>query len=1182
VLFWNVDGLSASKLHLPDVQERFLQHDLIFLAETWLHPSTKQLPLPPPLAHIFAVQFCNRPWLTGRRNSGGLVALVRKQCSTLRSARWCADSANGILWCTVRRPGSGDLHLAGCYFCPQSSVIYEKYALADPFVVLQRHLAARTRTGDTVLLFGDFNARMGSSDDACLVAQPHITLPSEQPLPLRNTADATVNDFGRELAALLQANHLCALNGRVPGLNTGHTFCRAGGRSLIDWVVGSTQLLTATPQHSVHLDVLPWLPDSPHTMLSFALPATKLPRDWDQASSFLPEWVADLLDGGTPPQRRPACTWNDQMAGQCSNFLQTHCRARLDSLLQQGDIIEASSNFQALLREALQDAQPQQRNAAQHRQSSPFFTAECLGLRRRLKRALRQQQHQQHHRHQQQQHQQQLSGELAVLQHAYTALVRKCKRAWVRERLKKFKTALHEKPREFWRTVRGHDSVRIIGDLPTWHAYIRQLFGAPSPPCTSQHGAERPGGVPDSHALSQPFTLQEVRRAAFVLHNGKAADLAGLRAELIKALLGEEEDKDGTANDETILPHITHVLNLALTSGSMPPSWCKGTVRPIPKVATPTGCDDYRCITLGSILGKLLSTALNVRLNNHLESHGLRTPFQAGFRSGHSPVDQVFVLEHLIDTAKHRKRPLYCTFVDLRKAFDSLRHEHIWDRLRYHGVGGTFLKCVQSLYRNSVVCVDVNGELTDFEHILVGVRQGDPLSPTLFGLCIDTLQTYMEERMLPSDTYKVGGLPAFSLFFADDLALPAATPEALQRALNVLANFCTDWDLQVNLGKTRVVVFNPKPADKHRTWTLAGTVVEAAEQYTYLGLLMHARKGMQRAHMVLADSGRRAHFSMVAICQRLCLKDPSLQQHLFLALVLPVLSYGAELWATFMPIFTDDKYYAKAHAEKVHLSFLRQSTAIPLQTNKRVLTQLAGRLPLGAHWLLRMANFWNRLVAQPADRLVRMAFLDNISLMEAGGACWASRAVGLFQASGIMGSLAAAQTSAPLSNMQLAPLEPIAALNDNFWQQFTVSPRALPSQHVALRTLYTFASWFHHLTFETPVHHNISAQHWRSLLRFCAGGHNLQSTQALRHQKPRAECSCSFCGAPFEDEMHMVVECPAYEELRMGLANFPAQWTDPDKVMRNMFQQQHFKRLAKFVSAALIVRDEYIEAVSVR
>jgi hypothetical protein len=129
--------------------------------------------------------------------------------------------------------------------------------------------------------------------------------------------------------------------------------------------------------------------------------------------------------------------------------------------------------------------------------------------------------------------------------------------------------------------------------------------------------------------------------------------------------------------------------------------------------------------------------ALDRRLNDHLEHNNLRSPAQGGFRQGFNTSDQAFVLNHIIDKAKHIKSQVYCAFVDFRKAFDTVRHEHLWDRLQTYGVDGAFLACVQSLYAQSQACVSVNGELTGYEKLLVGVRQGDPLSPTLFGIYIE-------------------------------------------------------------------------------------------------------------------------------------------------------------------------------------------------------------------------------------------------------------------------------------------------------------------------------------------------------------------------------------------------------------------------------------------------------------
>jgi hypothetical protein len=186
-----------------------------------------------------------------------------------------------------------------------------------------------------------------------------------------------------------------------------------------------------------------------------------------------------------------------------------------------------------------------------------------------------------------------------------------------------------------------------------------------------------------------------------------------------------------------------------------------------PKVTNPTSCDDYRCITVGALLGKLFASLLDRRLNDHLEHNNMRIPFQGGFRREHSTLDQAFVLNHILEGAKHKGSTVYCTFVDFRKAFDTVRHEHLWDRLRYYGIGGHFLQCIQSL------------------------DQGDPLSPTLFGLYIETLQDYLQHGMDASDTFSVGGIPVHILLYADDLVLIAATPKALQKEHDILATYCS-------------------------------------------------------------------------------------------------------------------------------------------------------------------------------------------------------------------------------------------------------------------------------------------------------------------------------------------------------------------------------------------------------
>ena len=84
----------------------------------------------------------------------------------------------------------------------------------------------------------------------------------------------------------------------------------------------------------------------------------------------------------------------------------------------------------------------------------------------------------------------------------------------------------------------------------------------------------------------------------------------------------------------------------------------------------------------------------------------------------------------------------------------------------------------------------------------IGVRQGCPLSPTLFSLFVSDLMDRMRD--------KTGGVPlnrlsVHGLMFADDVVLVAETQEKLQAMLDELSMYCSDWKLEVNTEKTKIV-----------------------------------------------------------------------------------------------------------------------------------------------------------------------------------------------------------------------------------------------------------------------------------------------------------------------------------------------------------------------------------------
>jgi len=113
------------------------------------------------------------------------------------------------------------------------------------------------------------------------------------------------------------------------------------------------------------------------------------------------------------------------------------------------------------------------------------------------------------------------------------------------------------------------------------------------------------------------------------------------------------------------------LFNAILDSSCIPESWLLGQIIPILKnkgsIENP---ENYRPITILSCLGKLFTTVLNCRMTSFLKTNELLYMNQAGFRKGHSTIDTMFMLHILSVYFKHKKKKLFCTFVDFKTAFD--------------------------------------------------------------------------------------------------------------------------------------------------------------------------------------------------------------------------------------------------------------------------------------------------------------------------------------------------------------------------------------------------------------------------------------------------------------------------------------------------------------------------------
>jgi hypothetical protein len=165
------------------------------------------------------------------------------------------------------------------------------------------------------------------------------------------------------------------------------------------------------------------------------------------------------------------------------------------------------------------------------------------------------------------------------------------------------------------------------------------------------------------------------------LQRNKAAGLDGMKAEFIL-----------DAGELLHMPLLT-TFNCFLAEG-FPEALSIGVVHALFKRGDASKFDNYRGIIVGLIIAKLFAMILDKRLNEWAEQHGLRAKGQVGFRKDYRTTNQLFILRTLIEQSKAKKKPLYCCFVDLKKAFDTVPCEVLWQVLAGLRVEGRFLRCL--------------------------------------------------------------------------------------------------------------------------------------------------------------------------------------------------------------------------------------------------------------------------------------------------------------------------------------------------------------------------------------------------------------------------------------------------------------------------------------------------------
>lgn len=656
----------------------------------------------------------------------------------------------------------------------------------------------------------------------------------------------------------------------------------------------------------------------------------------------------------------------------------------------------------------------------------------------------------------------------------YSNFIKHKKRCFMRQQQQVLYKEFHENPKLFWQRLKVRRETSCL-DQHALLSFAESLYFFPE--------AAR---MPLEFGDAVQFSEEEVSYQLSRMQKGKAVDIQGLSLELLQW------------GGPHLVSSLTRGLNQVLTHG-LPEDWIVRRLVPIHKEGSKEDVRNYRTIMVASIFAKVLGGLLEAKLSHWTESHVKRAPSQAGFREEFSTLDHILCLRVLGEKAKQLKKPLFCLFVDFSKAFDRVCRHKLWDRMVAIGVPLEMRVGVAQLYQQ--VRIKLSASVPKEVLSTLGVIQGCPLSPTLFGIFIDQLHGLLEE--IGGEGVRLGMAILQLLIFADDVVLLAHNPIELQKHLVALEHFCRTSGMQVNMKKTKCISIGTR---QEPFLYFEGQKVEMVTTYKYLGVQFSNNLSWASCAKSRVANGYKALYSMINKCRMASLSTWSLKRRLFTSLVRPVLLYGVQVWGA----ATSKSTWPKIEA--IQKLFLEMELGVKSQTPYILTLAEAGLLPLEGEALLLTIKYVLHVNDLDASRLPKQALCYS----RASG--WYADVLRWAEAWGF-----------PEHKWQGPPKALRKALQAQAIKKLWADPS--PRLQYYLRDVTPMNVYEEQEYLRAPI----SLQLRKIIARYRLSSHHLAVEEGRWRGIERQHRTCRLCESlSIENEYHVFIACRTYHEVRIA------------------------------------------------
>ena len=287
------------------------------------------------------------------------------------------------------------------------------------------------------------------------------------------------------------------------------------------------------------------------------------------------------------------------------------------------------------------------------------------------------------------------------------------------------------------------------------------------------------------------------------------------------------------------------VFNRCLGQKNVPPAWKEALTVLIYKKGDAEDVSNFRPIALMSCIYKLLMGIIAKRVTRWSIEAGVLSHEQKSARPAEGCYEHTYIMKALVGQARRNKKKLSVAWLDIRNAFGSVPHSTIRATLRHIGVPPPLVSFIMNAYTGASTVIRTPVGDTAPIPIAAGVKQGCPLSPILFNLCIELILCKIKDaaKKLKSGACFHYGTLLSCLAYADDLVLIARSKRALQTLLDAASEgasvlgfeFRPDKCASLSLTSTRQRATFVEPQD----FTIQGNHIPALTQeqsYRYLGV----------------------------------------------------------------------------------------------------------------------------------------------------------------------------------------------------------------------------------------------------------------------------------------------------------------------------------------------------------